>query len=160
MNRLNANKIKWPIFQWNTWLQINHVLCCIMWWQRYAMDICLIDSMIGPMLHWFHGPSRHPMHEIHTPNQVSPPTLAYHFKRFLFDECQWAKHPGPGHCSLLDGDIAGVPWEECAVAFIGSWPASGPHGDVEFLALTWIDTTTNLVYSIELRNLAIMLLFF
>ncbi len=68
-----------------------------------------------------------------------------HIERFACDVCQQAKPSGPGHGLLPDRDIAGAPWEEIAVALIGPWPASTPHGTVEFFALTCIDTTTNLV---------------
>ncbi len=67
-----------------------------------------------------------------------------HIERFAFDKCKQAKPSGPGHSLLPDWDIAGAPWEEVAVDLIGPWPASTPHGIVEFFTLTCIDTTTNL----------------
>ncbi len=68
-----------------------------------------------------------------------------HIECFACDICQCAKPSGPGHGLLPDCNIADAPWEEVAVDLIGPWPASTPHGPVEFFALTCIDTTTNLV---------------
>ena len=76
---------------------------------------------------------------------ILPPNLHMHIECFDCDKCQHAKPSGPGHGLLPDQDIAGAPWEEVAFNLIDPWPASIPHGPVEFFALNCIGTTTNLV---------------
>ena len=108
----------------------------------------LTDSMIRPTLHWFHAMLGHPgSRRMRATLQARyhHPHLRMHIERFACDICQRVKPSGPGHGLLPDRDIAGAPWEEVAVDLIGPWPASTPHGTVEFFALTCIDTTTNLV---------------
>ncbi len=68
-----------------------------------------------------------------------------HIESLACNKYQQAKPSGPGQGLLPNWDIAGAPLEEVAVDLIGPWPASTPHGPVEFFALTCIDTITNLV---------------
>ncbi len=104
--------------------------------------------MIWSTLHWFHAILGHPgsccmLATLQT--LCHHPHHCMHIECFVFNECQHAKPSGPGHSLLPEQDVAGAPWEEVAVNFIGPWPASSPHGIVEFFAFTCIDTTTNLV---------------
>ncbi len=73
------------------------------------------------------------------------PHLSMHIERFACEKCQQAKPSGSGHGLLPNWDIASAPWEEVLVDLNGQWPASTPHGTVEFFTLTCINTTTNLV---------------
>ncbi len=108
----------------------------------------LSDSMIWPIIHWFHAMLGHPgscymRATLHA--RYHHPHLWMHIERFACDTYQQAKPSGPSHGLLPDCNIAGAPWEEVALDLIGPWPSSTPHGPVEFFALTCIDTTTNLV---------------
>ncbi len=103
--------------------------------------IALTDSMIWPTI-------QHPRSFCMRSTlqaQYHHPYLCIYIECFAFDKCQSAKPSGPGHGLLSNQDIAGDPWEEVAVDLIGPWPTSTPHGILEFLTLTCIDTTTNLV---------------
>ncbi len=100
--------------------------------------------MIETIIHWFHAMLEHPSscrmcatlqaqyHHTH---------LQMHIEQYACEECQQAKPSGPGHHLLTNCD----PWEEFAVDLIDPWQASMLHDNVEFFALTCIDTTTNLV---------------
>ncbi len=118
-------------------------------------------SMFWPTLHWFHAILGHPgtncMHA--TLKSIHPiPTC----KCILDDNCVTIIN-AKIHWTLpwltSNQNIACAWWAEVTVDFIGPWPASIPHNDIQFFALTCINTTTNLVELAKIvKNLAITLL--
>lgn len=130
---LNDLEIIWYVSPWDD---------CNMQWM-----IELIDSMIWPTLHCFHMMLGHSgswlMHA--TLQAWYPhPHLWVHNKKFECDKCQGPKPNVPGQGVLPDHDIACAPCEEFTINLIGPWTTFTPHPDIDFFALTCINTTTNL----------------
>lgn len=68
------------------------------------------------------------------------------------DACQRQKNvlQGHGHTAAREAHI--LPWREVAVDFIGPWTLNIRGVETQFLALTMIDTVTNLVELVRIDN--------
>ena len=71
--------------------------------------------------------------------------LQYHIERFKCKHCQRHKLPGKGYGPLPKRELRIAPWEEIAVDLVGPWHIKVHRREVEFKALTCIDTASNLV---------------
>jgi hypothetical protein len=60
-------------------------------------------------------------------------------------DCQKHKLEGRGYGLLPKQELWIAPWEEVAIDLIGPWKVKVIGGQVEFNALTYIDTASNLV---------------
>ncbi len=73
------------------------------------------------------------------------PKLCYHIDRLKCKDCQKYKLAGCGHGLLPKQEVQIAPWEEVAIGLIGPWKVKVNGQQVEFNALTCIDTASNLV---------------
>jgi transposase InsO family protein len=68
------------------------------------------------------------------------------------DPCQRLKNVGRGHGETAAREATTAPWQEVAVDLIGPWTLPVNGTNMTFMALTIIDTVTNLVEVIRLNN--------
>jgi hypothetical protein len=73
------------------------------------------------------------------------PELHYHIDKLKCKDCQRHKLVGHGYGLLPKQDVRIAPWEEAAVDLIGPWKVKVNGQQIEFNALTCIDTASNLV---------------
>jgi hypothetical protein len=62
------------------------------------------------------------------------------------------KLDGKGYGFLPEREVQSIPFEECAADLIGPWTVQVRGRSYEFMALTAIDTVTNLVELIRIDN--------
>jgi hypothetical protein len=67
-------------------------------------------------------------------------------------DCQKYKLTGRGYGLLPKREVRIAPWEEVAIDLIGPWKVKVNGQQVEFNALTCIDTASNLVELILIDN--------
>jgi hypothetical protein len=67
-------------------------------------------------------------------------------------DCQKHKLAGHGYGLLPEREVQIAPWEEVAINLIGPWKVKVNGQQVEFNALTCIDTASNLVKLIHVDN--------
>ena len=67
-------------------------------------------------------------------------------------QCQRHKLPGKGYGLLPERELSIAPWEEVAIDLIGPWHLKVNGKEIEFRALTCIDTASNLVELIRIDN--------
>ncbi len=67
-------------------------------------------------------------------------------------ECQKHKLAGRGYGLLPKQEVRIAPWEEVTINLIGPWKVKVHGQQVEFNALTCIDTASNLVKQIHVDN--------
>jgi hypothetical protein len=67
-------------------------------------------------------------------------------------DCQKYKLAGHGYGLLSEQEVQIAPWEEVAIDLIGPWKVKVNGQQVEFNALTCIDTALNLVKLICVDN--------
>jgi hypothetical protein len=100
--------------------------------------------MLQPTIWWFHQITGHLGSKcLHT--QVS--ACSYNC-----DHCQRNKLDGKGYGHLPDREIRSIPFEECAVDLIGPWTIQIRDKPYEFIALTMIDTVSNLVELVRIDD--------
>jgi hypothetical protein len=75
--------------------------------------------------------------------------LVDNFKR---NYCQKNKLDGRGYGFLPEREVRSIPFEECAADLKGPWTVQVCGRPYEFMALTTIDTVTNLVELIRIDN--------
>jgi hypothetical protein len=63
-----------------------------------------------------------------------------------------AQNVGRGHGETAVREATAVPWQEFAVDLIGPWTLPVNGTDINFMALSIIDTGTNLVEVVRLNN--------
>jgi hypothetical protein len=80
------------------------------------------------------------------------PKLRYHIDRLKCKDCQKYKLAGRGYGLLPKREVRIAPWEEVAINLIGPWKVKINGQQVEFNALTCIDTALNLVKLIRNDN--------
>jgi hypothetical protein len=73
------------------------------------------------------------------------PKLRYHIDKLKCKDCQKYTLSGHGYGLLTKQEVWIAPWEEVAINLIGPWKVKVNGQQVEFNALTSIDTTSNLV---------------
>ena len=117
--------------------------------------IALPESMIEQTVHWFHRLMGHPgqkrLRET-LKQRYHHPKLRYHIDRFRCEHCQKHKLSGRGYGLLPEREMRIAPWEEVAIDLIGPWQVKVNGRNVEFNALTCIDTASNLVELIRIDN--------
>ena len=109
--------------------------------------IALPEQMLEETVKWFHIVMGHPggKHLRETMHQ-----RYYHYKlrstidKFTCEHCQRYKLPGKGYGLLPERGVRIAPWIEVAVDLIGPWKMKVRGKEVEFNALTCIDTASNL----------------
>ncbi len=80
------------------------------------------------------------------------PKLRYTIDRFKCSHCQKHKLSGHGYGLLPECEVHIAPWEDVAVDLIGPWTVKVNRCNVEFNALTCIDTASNLVELVRLDD--------
>jgi hypothetical protein len=78
--------------------------------------------------------------------------LRYHIDKLKCKDCQKHKLEGRGYGLLPKQEVLIAPWEEVASNLIGPWKVKVNGQQVEFNALTCIDTASNLVKLIRIDN--------
>ncbi len=84
--------------------------------------------------------------------QYHHPKLGYHIKKLKCKDCQKHKLEGRGYGLLPEEEVRIAPWEEVAIDLIGPWKVKVNGRQVEFNALTCIDTASYLVKLIRIDN--------
>jgi hypothetical protein len=77
--------------------------------------------------------------------QYHNPALRQHIEQLKCSDCQKYKILGHGYGLLPEREVRIAPWEEVAIDLIGPWEIKDNGQQVEFNALTCIDTASNLV---------------
>jgi hypothetical protein len=80
------------------------------------------------------------------------PRLHYHIEKLKCKHCQEYKLAGHGYGLLPKQELRIAPWEEVAINLIGPWKVKVNGRQVEFNALTCIDTALNLSKLIRIDN--------
>jgi hypothetical protein len=80
------------------------------------------------------------------------PRLCYHIEKSKCKDCQKYKLEGRGYALLPKQKVQIAPWEEVTINFIGLWKVKVNCWQVEYNALTCIDTALNLVKLICIDN--------
>ena len=117
--------------------------------------IVLPRKLLKPAIKWFHIVTGHPGEkrlELTLRLRFFHPELRHLVKKFKCDLCQRHKLPGKGYGLLPERDISTQPFQEVAVDLIGSWPVKIGIKDATFMALTIIDSVTNLTELISVNN--------
>jgi hypothetical protein len=78
--------------------------------------------------------------------------LRYHIDKLKYKDCQKYKLAGRGYGLLPKQEVWIAPWEEVAINLIRPWKVKVIGQQVEFNALTCIDTSSNLVKLIRVDN--------
>ncbi len=80
------------------------------------------------------------------------PRLCYHIEKLKCKDCQKYKLEGRGYGLLPKQEVQIAPSEEIGIDLIGPWKVKVNGQQVEFYALTCIDTASNLVELIRVDN--------
>ena len=80
------------------------------------------------------------------------PKLRYHIEKLKCKDCQKQKLEGRCYGLLPKQEVWIAPWEEVAINLIGPWKVKANGQQVEFNALTCIDTASNLAKLICINN--------
>jgi hypothetical protein len=78
--------------------------------------------------------------------------MHYHIDKLKCKDCHKHKLAGHGYGLLPKQDVQITSWEEVAINLIGPWKVKVNGPQVEFNALTCIDTASNLVKLICVDN--------
>ena len=117
--------------------------------------IALPKDLIRPTIMWYHQVTGHPGSKRlyqHLHQRYYHRDLRRLVDNFNCDYCQRNKLDGRGYGFLPEREVRSIPFEECAVDLIGPWTVQVRGRPYEFLALTAIDTVTNLVELIRIDN--------
>ncbi len=104
--------------------------------------------MVVNTVKWFHQVMGHPSKKRlqETLNQrYYHPKLHYHIDKLKCEDCKKHKLAGRGYGLLPKLEVRIAPWEGDAINLIGPWKVKVNGQQVEFNALTCIDTASNLV---------------
>ncbi len=111
--------------------------------------------MVVDTVKWFHQVMGHPGEKRlqETLNRCyNQPRLHYHIEKLKCKDCQKHKLEGRGYGLLLKWEVRIAPWEEVTINLIGPWKVNVNGWQVEFNALTCIDTASTLVELIRGDN--------
>jgi hypothetical protein len=117
--------------------------------------IALPEEMVLDTVKWFHQVMGHPGQDRlrdTLKQRYHHPTLRRHIDNLKCQDCQRYKIPGRGFGLLPEREVRIAPWEEVAIDLIGPWTIKVNGRQVEFNALTCIDTVSNLVELIRVDN--------
>ena len=78
--------------------------------------------------------------------------LRRNIDRHKCEHCLRHKLPGKGYGLLPEREMRITSWEEVAIDLIGPWTIKVHGKNIEFNALTCIDTASNLVELIQIDN--------
>ncbi len=134
---------------------VNDIICYKKDPTQPNWKITLPESMVVDTVKWFHQVMGHPGERRlqDTLNQGCHHTkLRYHIDKLKCKECQKCKLAGRGYGLLPKQEVRIAPREEVAVNLIGPWKVKVNGRQVEFNALTCIDTASNLVELICIDN--------
>jgi hypothetical protein len=113
------------------------------------------NELIRPTVEWYHQVTGHPGSK-RLYDHIRQRYYNCNFRRFIdsynCDFCQKHKLDGKGYGLLPEREVRSIPFEECAVDLIGPWEIVFRGETLEFNALTVIDTVTNLVELVRIRN--------
>ncbi len=111
--------------------------------------------MLDKTVSWFHQIMGHPGSK-HLRETIQKryyhPQLRRTIDSFHCEHCQRHKLSGKGYGLLPERELCVAPWTEVAVDLIGPWQLQVHGKTVEFNALTFIDTASNLVELIQIDN--------
>jgi hypothetical protein len=111
--------------------------------------------MVVDTVKWFHQVMGHPGKKRlqEKLNQCYYHTrLGYHIEKSKCKDCQKYKLAGHGYGLLPKQEVWIAPWEEVTINLIRPWKVKVNGLQVEFNALTCIDTASNLVKLIHIDN--------
>jgi hypothetical protein len=120
---------------------------------RIAIPTVMVDDVIR----WYHLVLGHPgivrLYETISTHFVHP-YLKVRIEAVIksCDTCQRSKLPGASYGELPPREATLVPWYEVAVNLIGPWTMLVHGEEIEFSALTCIDTVSNLVELVRIEN--------
>ncbi len=117
--------------------------------------IALPESMIVDTFKWFQQGMGYPGEKRlqETLNQhYCHPSLYYHIDKLKCKDCQKHKLAGRGYDLLPKQEVRIAPWEEVAIDLIGPWKVKVDGQQVEFNALTCINTGSKLVKLIHVDD--------
>jgi hypothetical protein len=116
--------------------------------------IVLSESMVVDTVKWFHQVMGHSSEKLQeTLNQrYYHPKLRYHIDKLKCKDCQKHKLAGRVYGLLPEREVRIAPWEEVAINLIRPWKGIVNGQQVEFNALTCIDTASNFVELIRVDN--------
>ena len=123
-----------------------------------SLQVCLPDSMVDSVVRFYHQTLVHPGRGrmlASMRQHFENPKLEAAVERLVStcDACQKCKLIGHGYGHLPARDPFMAPWHEIAVDLVGPWDFRDAHGDtIEFMALTIIDTVTNLCKIVPMQN--------
>ncbi len=148
--QLLAPQVKYPDNYVNFVLDdnVNDIICYKKDPTQYNWKIALPKSMVADNVKWFHQVMGHPGEKClrETLNQCYyHPKLYYHIDRLKCKEYQKYKLAGRGYGLLPKQEVQIAIWEEVAIDLIGPRKVKVNCQQVEFNALTCIDTDSNLV---------------
>ena len=118
--------------------------------------ICLPDKLLGPAVQWYHLALGHiGINRLYDTisQRFYNTNLRFQCEALVHscDTCQRYKSTrGYGHTAPREAGIA--PWYEVAVDLIGPWNLRIKDKSISFMALTIIDTVTNLTEIVRLDN--------
>jgi hypothetical protein len=117
--------------------------------------LLLPESMVVDPVKWFHQVMGHPgekrLQEMMNQRYYHP-RLRYHICKLKCKDCQKHKLAGRGYGLLPKQEVRIASWEEVTIDSIGPWKVKVNGRQVEFNALTCIDTALNLVKLIRIDN--------
>jgi hypothetical protein len=155
--KLLALQVKYPDSYVNLQLDdnVDDIICYEKDPTQPNWKIALPESIIVDTVKWFHQVMEHPGEKRlqDTLNQCyHHPRLRYHIDKLKCKNCQKYKLAGRGYGLLPEREVQIVPWEEVARDLIRPWKVKFNGQQVEFNALTCIDTALKLVELIRVDN--------
>ncbi len=134
---------------------VDDIICYKKYPTQHNWKIALLESMVVDTAKWFHQVMGHPgekrLQDIINQCYYHP-RLRYHIDKLKSKDCQKHKLAGRGYDLLPKWEVQIAPWEEVTINLIGPRKVKVNGQQVEFNALTCIDTASNLVKLICVDN--------
>ena len=153
---LNALKAQYPLKYVDHLLALNTNICCYSAKPEDSLRIYLPDELLENSIRWYHLALSHigsnrlfdtmSMHFYNPKLKAQVETIVS-----TCDACQRFKNHGRGLGELAPREAALIPWQEVAVDLIGPWTLQVAGQELKFLALTIIDTVTNLIELVRIH---------
>ena len=153
---LTALKAKFPLQYVDRLLATDTNVCCHTTKPDDPLRIYLPDELLENSVRWYH------LALSHVGSNRLFDTMSMHFYNknlnsviekvvSTCDTCQRYKTVGRQHGELAPREAALIPWQEVAVDLIGPWTLNVAGQELKFLALTIIDTVTNLTEIVRIH---------
>ena len=132
-------------------------LLCYLPGPNQPWKICLPTTLLDQAVHWYHYALGH-LGQVRLYDTMSQhlyhPDLRNRVEYVVSHctVCQRNKQLLRGHGELAPREARIHPWREVAVDLVGPWTLIVGNQEIPFLALTIIDTVTNLVELVRLDN--------